>query len=227
MSRFSGVSGGSRNDDAGSSRRTVVDEATSGKRALAQIFELGQVALKAMAAEARGGLLAPRWLHLGQAEIGADGATLRCLVAAAEQEYPLELKGPFEGTETIAGAVWSGRELLGPERNDGIAKLRFGRGTLDLPMHVHAHSDRFIVVLEGEGFFHVSHEPFEGFTAREIRSIPVKALDVLIFLRGLVHTFSAPSQDLLLLSHHSPLIPFDDPRQYRVPRVHWCPRAIS
>ena len=29
---------------------------------------------------------------------------------------------------------------------------------MDLPMHVHDHSDRFIIVIKGRGFFHVTDE---------------------------------------------------------------------
>ena len=194
---------------------------------MAALFELGREALKTMAVEIGSYLVRRRWFHLGHAEVGPSGATVARLVGDVEREQSIELTGPFEGTETIAAAVWSGREFLGPERDDGIAKLRFGRRTLDLPMHVHSYSDRFIVVLDGEGYFHLSPEPAGAFTGRDVRAIRVRCGNVLMFMRGLVHTFSAPVQDLVLLSHHSLLIPCDDPRQYTVSAEHWRPRPTS
>ncbi len=36
-----------------------------------------------------------------------------------------------------------------------VAELRWDDHALDLRMHVHEHSDRFIIVHEGRGYFHV------------------------------------------------------------------------
>ncbi len=84
----------------------------------------------------------------------------------------------------------------------------------------------FIVILEGTGVFHRTAEPLDEFTAGAIKSTPVKARDVLVFDRNLLHTFSAPSEDLLVLSYHAPLIDLDDPRQFTLPAVEWRPRAL-
>lgn len=92
-------------------------------------------------------------------------------------------------------------------------RLEVDPGTFDLPLHVHEHSDRFIAVLEGEGRFWWSEEPWREFRGTGIQSAPVRAGDVLVFTRNLLHTFSAPDEDLVLLSYHSPEIPFDDARQ--------------
>ncbi|MGE0760844.1 MAG: cupin domain-containing protein [Pirellulaceae bacterium] len=166
-----------------------------------------------------------RSLKLGFPE--TDGSLVRELVALAENEFPIVLKAPFEQTKSIAGAVWSAEELLDECRDDGFAKLRFDPGTLDLPMHVHEFSDRFIVVLDGEGLFHISSEPLERFTGERIRSIPVKAGDALTFTRGLMHTFGAAEEGLLLLSYHAPLVELDDPRQYTLPKLIWTPRKLQ
>jgi mannose-6-phosphate isomerase-like protein (cupin superfamily) len=88
-------------------------------------------------------------------------------------------------------------------------------------MHAHECSDRFIVVFSGAGIFHFSDESLSDFTGRDVRSAPVSAGEIVCFTCGLVHTFSAPDQELVLLSYHAPLIAFDDPRQYSLPAVRW------
>lgn len=192
----------------------------SGKPAVLRLFELMAGNLAAFLDESRRGPFAPRWLRFGS----LDGGLVRDLVRDAERDYPIELRSPFEGVDTIAGGLWLGRELAGRGRADGIAKLRFGAGTLDLPVHAHEHSDRLIVVLAGTGFFHVSNEPLAGFTGDDVRHIAVCLGDVLVFPRDLLHTFSAPNEALILLSYHSPVIAFDDQRQYTVPGKTWRPR---
>lgn len=54
--------------------------------------------------------------------------------------------------------------------------------------------------------------------SRELRSVVVEAGDAVLFTRGVVHTFTAPLNDLMLLSYHSPFFEFDDTRQYTVLR---------
>ncbi|MCC6357362.1 MAG: cupin domain-containing protein [Phycisphaerales bacterium] len=192
--------------------------------ALVQFFGLARRVLSQTDAEIRAGRLqAPALLFGGAGEHGLS-ATLDSLMNAIDLEYDIELRSPFEETESIAGGLWSGRDLIGPDCADGLAKLRFSAGTLDLPLHVHEHSDRFIAVLEGEGRFWWSAEPWRRFTGADIQFTPVRAGDVLVFTRNLLHTFSAPDQDLVLLSYHSPEIPFDDPRQYTLPGLRWTPR---
>ena len=192
----------------------------SGKPAVLRLFELVADNLAAFLDERRAGAFAPRWLRFGSLE----GGVVQDLVRDAEQAHPIELRSPFEGVDSIAGGLWLGRDLVGEERFDGIAKLRFGAGTLDLPVHAHEHSDRLIVVLAGTGFFHVSNEPLAGFTGHDVRHITVFPGDVLMFTRDLLHTFSAPREALVLLSYHSPAIAFDDQRQYTVPGKIWWPR---
>ncbi|MBU0637771.1 MAG: hypothetical protein KKB50_02825, partial [Planctomycetes bacterium] len=107
----------------------------SGKPAVLRLFELMADNLAAFLDERRQGLFAPRWLRFGSLE----GGLVRDLVRDAERDHPIELRAPFEGVDTIAGGLWLGRELAGRDRADGIAKLRFGVGTLDLPVHAHEH----------------------------------------------------------------------------------------
>lgn len=195
--------------------------------ALVQFFGLARRVLNQTDAEIRTGRLrTPAFLH-GEAGDHGLSATLDSLMNAIDLEYDIELKSPFEETESIAGGLWSGRDLVGEDCPDGLAKLRFSAGTLDLPLHVHEHSDRFIAVLEGEGRFWWSEEPWRRFSGAGIASTRVRPGDVLVFTRNLLHTFSAPDEDLVLLSYHSPEIPFDDPGQYTLPSVRWTPRLTT
>ena len=197
----------------------------SGRAALERLFTLAEQAISWCERRGDGGLIPGRWFHLGHVQSERVGNEVLRLAAIAEDAYPIDLQVPFEGVDSIAGGVWSGSDLIGEGREDGFAKLRFAAGTLDLPMHVHEHSDRFIVVLEGEGYFHQSGETLERFTGNEVSEIRVCPGDVLMFTRGLVHTFSAPDTTLVLLSYHRPLIELDEPRQYSLPDVRWCARV--
>lgn len=194
--------------------------------ALVQFFELARRVLNQTDAEIRAGRLRmPAFLY-GEAGDHGLSATLDSLMNAIDLEYDIELKSPFEETASIAGGLWTGRDLVGEGCPDGLAKLRFSAGTLDLPLHVHEHSDRFIAVLEGEGRFWWSEEPWRRFSGSGIASTRVRPGDVLVFTRNLLHTFSAPADDLVLLSYHSPEIPFDDPQQYTLPEFRWTPRLM-
>lgn len=196
----------------------------SGKPAVLRLFELMADNLAAFLDDRWRGPFAPRWLRFGSLD---EGGLVRDVLRDAERDHPIELRAPFEGVDTIAGGLWLGRELAGRERADGIARLRFGAGTLDLPVHAHEHSDRLIVVLAGAGFFHVSNDPLAGFTGDDVRHIAVRPGDVLMFTRDLLHTLSAPNEALMLLSYHSPLISFDDRRQYTLPQRIWRPRDAA
>jgi len=58
----------------------------------------------------------------------------------------------------------------------------------------------------------------DGATMPELRSVVVAAGDCVLFTRGVVHTFTAPLDDLTLLSYHAPFYAFDDRRQYSIPK---------
>lgn len=145
------------------------------------------------------------------------GVSFGALVDALERDDPRKLQGPFENTDSISGAVWKACDLLGPEHDTALLKLRFEKGTDKLPLHAHLHSDRVIFVLSGRGFYHASSEPMESFTGRDVQSIAVRERDALVFTRGVIHTFTAPTQLLVLLSFHAPFVPLDQPDQYTVP----------
>jgi mannose-6-phosphate isomerase-like protein (cupin superfamily) len=97
--------------------------------------------------------------------------------------------------------------------DDGLVHLRFAAGTEDLPLHLHEFSDRLLVVTSGVGLFHYLPDAEK---ARELRSVVVEAGDAVLFTRGVVHTFTAPLDDLTLLSYHAPFFEFDDSRQFRL-----------
>jgi mannose-6-phosphate isomerase-like protein (cupin superfamily) len=82
---------------------------------------------------------------------------------------------------------------------------------------VHEHSDRCLYVLEGEGEFHASPQDWRAFDGEGVESTTVRAGDVVVFNRGVLHTFSAPRRDLVLVSYHSPALALDDPRQFTLP----------
>jgi mannose-6-phosphate isomerase-like protein (cupin superfamily) len=117
--------------------------------------------------------------------------------------------------------VWLAKYILGNRSTTSVAKLRWESKATDLPMHVHDHSDRFIIVHKGRGFFHVTGESADEFTGRKVRSIPARERDIFIFSRGVIHTFSTDSEPMVLLSCQLPFLPFDHPDQYRLPRVRW------
>lgn len=149
------------------------------------------------------------------------GVSFGNLVTEAERTHPLIVHSPFEGEDCVSGAVWDAKDLIDDRGTDGIVKLRFEAGATTLPMHTHEGSARFIIVLEGRGFYHASDEPLDRFTGTQVRTIAVRERDAVLFTGGVVHTFSAFDSPLVLLSYHSPFIPLDDPRQYTLPAVRW------
>lgn len=149
------------------------------------------------------------------------GVSSTRLFAEMEREHPVTLRSPFEGSDLVSGAVWNIGEILGDGRTSAVAKLRWDAGADDLPMHVHDHSDRFIIVASGRGYFHVSDETIDGFTGRKVRTVPARERDIFLFTRGVVHTFSTDREPMVLLSCQLPFLPFDDPRQYRLPEKRW------
>ena len=131
-------------------------------------------------------------------------------VGALMHDYPLDLQSPFEGVAAIHGGIWKASDLCGG--NDALLKLRFDRGTVDLPLHSHDHSDRVIFVADGSGVFEcVAESEFAEPTA-----VPIGRGDMLLFTRGTVHRFETESSELVLLSYHFPFIELDDPKQYTV-----------
>ncbi len=193
-----------------------------GVAVLRVLMDLGQQAIdEADRLVRRGRMKAP--FAIGRLMAHVDTPPLLHAIELAEWSRPIEMRSPFEDCETIAGGLWTAEEVFGARREDGLAKLRFAAGTNDLPAHVHEHSDRCLFVLEGEGSFHVSPSDWRTFDETGIESVPVRAGDVVVFNRGVLHTFSAPRRELVLASYHSPALPFDDPRQYTLPTRMWRP----
>lgn len=153
------------------------------------------------------------------------GVSFRRLVMKLEADYPIELRYPFEDNERVGGAIWPGT-LANEGSPHALMKLRWEAGANDLPMHAHEHSDRFIIVLKGRGYFHFSTEAggIEGFTGSEVRAVAARERDVFVFRRGTVHTFSTFDEPMELLSCHLPFIPLDDLRQYKLPERRWTAR---
>lgn len=155
---------------------------------------------------------------VGRIRGAGPGASFGRLIERLECEHPVEMRRPFENTHSVAGGIW--RSV---ESSNALMKLQFDRGTGELPMHAHLNSARVIFVAEGRGFFHVSDQTVEGFEGSDVRPVPVRSRDVLVFHAGIMHTFSAPDEDLVLLSFHAPFINLDDPRQYTLPECVWRP----
>jgi hypothetical protein len=117
---------------------------------------------------------------------------------------------PFEGSDLVSGGAWIAERILA--RSDGgtapldaaIAKLRWESGADDLPLHVHDHSARFIIVLEDRGYFHVTDHSPERFDGTGVRSIPARERDIFAFTSGLLHTFSTAEHPMTLLSVQVP-----------------------
>lgn len=133
---------------------------------------------------------------------------------------------PFEGSENVSGAELPAASILHEERDDGFLLLKFRPRTLDLPLHVHDDSERFIYVIGGRGFFHVSDKLLEAADDSSLRHVPARDRDVIMFRRGTAHTFSTAEHELHLLSYHRPFIPIVSPNQYRAAQPPRCPREF-
>lgn len=191
-----------------------------GIRTLAALLRLASESLEKAKAATRG----ERFAAVTRLRGTGRGIHFSNLVAALEAEHPLTLVSPFEDSDLVAGGVWDGNVLIGGNCKAALAKLRWSAGADDLPMHVHDFSDRFIIVHEGRGFFHVSDQGFDEFDGSDVRSIPAHERDVFIFTRGVVHTFSTLDQPMTLLSCRLRYVAFDDPDQFRIPAHRWIAR---
>ncbi len=198
-----------------------------GNDALRAASDVAQTGIRRMHTLIEEDRLASRTALIGRVRGTGPAVSFGLLMQAIEVTFPTALQTPFEGSHNVGGAVLPLGELLQEDRTDGFLRLEFDVETKDLPMHVHEHSDRLIFVLSGRGFFHVSPEPSETIAAKNIRHVPVRSRDVLVFPRGTVHTFSTAAKSLQLLSYHWPYIPLNDPRQYTIPTPMVFPAAIA
>jgi len=154
------------------------------------------------------------------------GVAFGSLITAIERDLAVEYETPFEGSLNVSGASLPASTILGDNRDDGFLFLRFAPGTQDLPLHIHPQSDRFIYVIGGRGFFHVSGDPIDSVRPQSIRHVPARDRDAFMFRRGVVHTFSTAAHELLLLSYHRPFIPLDDDSQYTIGTAPLTPAAF-
>jgi len=148
------------------------------------------------------------------------------LVELMESGLGLKWESPFEGSVHVSGAALPASEILQEERDDGFLFLRFNAGTDDLPLHVHPESDRFILVIGGRGFFHVSADSPGAVAIDSIRNVPARDRDAFMFQRGTVHTFSTAGHPLTLLSYHRPFVPLCDSAQYELTQPHLLPKEF-
>jgi hypothetical protein len=154
------------------------------------------------------------------------GVSFGSLVSAVQGTFIREWCCPFEGSHNVRGAPLPIGSALDEARDDGFLFLRFAPQTTDLPLHIHPHSDRFIFVIGGRGFFHVAHEPLTALSSDRIVHLPARDRDALMFRRGLVHTFSTAEHELVLLSYHRPFVPLDEPGQYTCSEPPLAPSAF-
>lgn len=195
--------------------RTLPGAEPSGEAVLRAILAMAQEALDRLWSHAHQPTAA-----LGRIRGTGRGISFGRLVDRLEADHPIELVSPFEGSTKVAGAVWAPDHSGAP----ALAKLRWDAGATDLPMHAHEHSDRFIIVLEGRGYFHVTGQDLGAFDGSVVRTVPARERDVFAFTRGVVHTFSTDRSPMVLLSCQTPYLAFDDPRQYTLPHCRWRAR---
>lgn len=167
------------------------------------------------------GLDPDRFAATGRIRGTGPGVSFSRTVAVLEEAWPLELRFPFEGSELVGGAAWVASELADQANDGAVVKLHWKAGADDLPMHTHIGSSRFIVVVGGRGFFHVSDRTAETFDGSDVRTIAARRNDVFLFTPGVVHTFSTAEESMTLLSGHLPYIPLDHPGQYALPACRW------
>jgi len=201
------------------------DAACSGVEAYAALAEAACAYLSQLDAHCRvddrtAGALVTRIRGTG------PGVSFGSLVAAIQRDFAVEYETPFEGSMNVSGAALPASAILGGHRDDGFLFLRFAPGTQDLPLHIHPQSDRFIYVIGGRGFFHVSAAPLNAVGPHTIRHVPARDRDAFMFRRGVVHTFSTAEHELLLLSYHRPFIPLEDDSQYHVGNNPLTPEAF-
>jgi mannose-6-phosphate isomerase-like protein (cupin superfamily) len=174
---------------------------------LGALFRMMRTAI-GRALEAAAGIAVVRFGRLREA---SKWGTAKVLHMGLRETHPIRVEAGFEGNPGVEGGAW--RPSDGGD--DGIVHLRFAAGTEDLPLHVHEFSDRLLVVTSGVGLFHYLPDVER---VRELRSVVVEAGDAVLFTRGVVHTFTAPLDDLTILSYHAPFFEFDDTRQFAIPR---------
>ena len=184
---------------------------------LSQLFETGRSAVRMLRQHCQDRSPDGRACFVGQLPGWIKGATLRTFMHRVELEHPIRPKAPFEGTERIAGAAWLASHELGEDADDGIAKLCFAPNTANLPLHTHEQSERFIFCLQGRGTFHFCCTPLHAFDGTDVRSVPIRPGEFVLFSRNILHTFSSWRPGMILISYQAPSLPFDHIDQYTLP----------
>lgn len=164
-----------------------------------------------------------RSLALGSIRGTGPGIHFGGLIHELESKYPVSLRFPFESSERVGGDIWG--DSPEPYKQPAIAKLQWLAYADDLPLHTHEHSDRFIVVIGGRGFFHWSDQSLSDFDGSNVQTIAARDRDLFVFRRGLLHTFSTHDEPMTLLSIQTPFIPFDAPQQYTLTTPEWIARS--
>ncbi len=198
-----------------------VTEAASPAAILESLCHLGDTACTQL-----GDIVSTPTSLLSRIRGSGPGTSFGAIVAKMEAGLPVRLQSPFEGSDFVAGAVWRPHQFGDSQRSDGLMKLRFAPSAVDLPLHAHEHSARFIMVLEGRGFHHISASPIDRFDGSDVRTVPIRERDVLLFSPGVIHTFSTDREALTLLSYHSPFVPLENPGQYTLPATIVLPRDL-
>ena len=188
----------------------------SGDGVLRSLSDLAAEAIEALSASSE------KMAFVGRVRGLGPGVSFSQQIQLLERDHPRELVYPFEGSDRVGGAAW--RVPAATRQPAAVAKLRWLDNAVDLPMHVHEHSDRCIIVLDGRGFFHYSHQSFNEFDGSSVFSVAARQHDVFVFARGLVHTFSTGASPMTLISVQLPFVEFNDPQQYSVPHGRWTAR---
>ncbi len=209
-------------EDGVAGNREVQCEGRAGESAgpLQAIMSVARQALELAGSDADGVMPVFR---KGRIAVGSTAPSPSVLADQLLEAHPIRVEAGFEGNAGISGGAWR-------DDDDALVYLCFSEGTVDLPLHVHEFSDRFIAVADGFGLFHYMPR---GARCNELRSVVVQAGDVVVLTRGLVHTFTAPVAELVLLSYHAPYFAFEDPRQFTISDVSirdgygWMPGSIQ
>lgn len=180
-------------------------EIRTGRDVLKAILDLGSAVIRD---------LQPGDAMSGRLRGTGPGVSFTELLRTLESDHPVQLAAPFEKSDRVAGAAWRASELLDQKDDRGLVKLHWSAGTADIPLHVHKHSDRFIIVLQGRGFFHVDPELAASSSRWTMGTIAAREMDFFAFTRGVVHTFTTDKYPMTLLSVHTPFLSLDATDQW-------------
>ncbi|MCI5065893.1 cupin domain-containing protein [bacterium] len=122
------------------------------------------------------------------------------LLEAQSQEGLAPVFEDPDPIENITATAWKACDYAGLEGEDAIIRMRFERGSKNLPLHSHDHSDRVLIVTSGNGFGYYQLGEFSG---SEVRRIEVSPGTLIVFPRGTLHTFECTTEDIVPLAFYS------------------------